>query len=296
MEWQLAFDRVKERTGGALEIRISPFGELPITGAEQLRAVSSGEIEMFMMFGGYHRGDAPILSMTDIPYTWHNQLEKVKAFYETYPIVESELNKMNIHVFPTIRAHDRLALLMNEPISITDAKKLKIRSYGTAVGMVIEAMNGVATPLAWGESYTAIERGTVNGILTGLGALYRAGFYEVAPYGYDIAYLSNFIWPCINLEKWNALPADVQNILHDEIIRAGVTNIARNPVYEGEYIALMSAALESWYAGPPSQAFFEKMRANVTEPLFVEAVGNLGTVGDQMLAALEKALEREIVE
>ncbi len=295
MEWKLAFDRVRERTDGTLDIRVSPQGELPIKGPEQLRAVSTGEIEMFMMFGGYHRGDAPILSTTDIPYTWHNMLEKVKVFYATYPIIESELNKMNIHVFPIIRGHDRLALLMNQPIDIMDANKLKIRSYGTAVGMVIEAMNGVATPLAWAESFTAIERGTVNGILTGLGALYRAAFYEVAPYGYDIAYLSNIIWPCVNLEKWNSLPREVQDILADEIIRAGVTNIARNPVYEAEHVELMSSALESWYSGPPPQAFFEKMRANVTEPLFIEAVDKLGTVGEQMLAAIEGALEREIV-
>lgn len=298
LETQAALGRIKERTDGLLDIKISPIGELPIKGADQLRAVSAGEVAMFYLFGGYHRGDAPVLKMTDIPFTWNDEYEKTRVFYETLPIIEREMNKLNIHVFAGSRSNDKMPMLLAEPVdSIMDLGKLKIRSYGEANAKVIEAMNGIPTAIAWGEVFTALERGTTEGVCTGWGPMYHAKFQEVAPYGYNLSFMTNLIWFAVNKDMWEALPEDVQDIVTEELNRAGALNLSLQPLYEAELAGMMLASgLKEWNPGPPPPEFFEVMREKVTTPLLAEAIEELGPLGEELLQAMEKALGRKIIE
>ncbi len=298
VDTQAAFDRIKERTGGLLDIKISPLGEIPIKGPDQLRAVKDGEVAMFLMFGGYHGGDFPLLRMTDIPFTWFDEYEKSQVWYATLPIVQREADKLNLHILPAIRTNEKYLMMLTEPAdSIMDLEKRKMRSYSKPNGMVIEAMNGVPVNIAWGETFTALERGTADGLLTGWGPLYQNKFMEVAPYAYNISFMSNLQYIVVNKDMWEALPEDVQDIMNEEINKIGALNLAHQAVYEQSLAGLMIAGgLKNYDAGPPSAAFFEVMSQQVTAPLITEIKAEVGPLADEMLQAIEAVLGRKIVE
>ncbi len=298
VDTQAAFDRIKERTGGLLDIKISPLGEIPIKGPDQLRAVKDGEVAMFLMFGGYHAGDFPLLRMTDIPFTWFDEYEKSKVWYATLPIVQREADKLNLHILPAIRTNEKYLMMLTEPTdSVMDLEKRKMRSYSKPNGMVIEAMNGVPVNIAWGETFTALERGTADGLLTGWGPLYQNKFMEVAPYAYNISFMSNLQYIVVNKDMWEALPKDVQDIMNEEINKIGALNLAHQAVYEQSLAGLMIAGgLKNYDPGPPSAAFFEVMSQQVTAPLITEIRAEVGPLADEMLQAIEAVLGRKIVE
>ena len=64
-----------------------------------------------------------------------------------------------------------------------DLKGLKIRTVETPLDMsTMNAMGGVATPMAWQECLLGLRQGTVDGISTTYGLGYHLKLYEIAKY------------------------------------------------------------------------------------------------------------------
>jgi TRAP-type C4-dicarboxylate transport system substrate-binding protein len=217
-------------------------------------------------------------------------------WYGTLSILEREMNKLNLHLLPGIRPNEKYLMLLVEPVdSVMDLEKRIMRSYSKPNATIQEAMNGVPVNIAWGEAYTAIERGTAEGLVSGWGPMYYNKFHEVAPYAYDIYYQSNLQYITINKEMWEALPEDVQHIVNEELNRAGALNLSRQALIHTELAGMMLASgLKNFDAGPPPPEFFELMTEKVTTPLLAEALEQLGPLGEEFWEATEKALGREI--
>ena len=67
--------------------------------------------------------------------------------------------------------------------SLEDAKNLKIRStHSKAHIAVLQSLGMNPTPIAWGEVYTTLQQGTVDGIEIDLNLAYFNKFHEIAKY------------------------------------------------------------------------------------------------------------------
>ena len=98
--------------------------------------------------------------------------------------------------------------------SIADLQGLKMRIPGFA-GEIMAEVGAKPTNIPPGELYTALDRGTIDALeWVGPSLDLRMGFHKIAPYYYtgwhepgtELQFL-------INLEKYNALPQDLQSIL-----------------------------------------------------------------------------------
>ena len=98
--------------------------------------------------------------------------------------------------------------------SVDDLKGLKMRIPGFA-GEIIAKLGAKLTNTPAGEIYTALERRTIDALeWVGPSLDLRMGFHKIAPYYYtgwhepgaELQFL-------INKEKWDTLPADLQEIL-----------------------------------------------------------------------------------
>lgn len=58
--------RVSQRTNGRVEIQISSYPELGLAGADTLRLVGDGTLEMAEIYSGYIGGDLPIVDMDNL--------------------------------------------------------------------------------------------------------------------------------------------------------------------------------------------------------------------------------------
>jgi C4-dicarboxylate-binding protein DctP len=93
-------------------------------------------------------------------------------------------------------------------------KGLKIRTMENETHMsLVNSLGANAVPIPFNELYTALQQGTVDGQENGIALTYAMGFHEVLKY----VTLDNHIYDpygvFMNLDKWESLPADLQEIL-----------------------------------------------------------------------------------
>ena len=104
-----------------------------------------------------------------------------------------------------------------EPIvDLEDFHGLKVRSFGGALSDMIDGMGSEAQWVAFAEVYTALERGILDGGVTGANAAYGQRWYEVADYMAGPLPLFTVENATFNPDVWNGLPPDFQAILMEE--------------------------------------------------------------------------------
>ncbi|MEY4652158.1 MAG: hypothetical protein RI884_739 [Pseudomonadota bacterium] len=178
--------RVRQMSGGRLDITVHPAGELlPAFGV--VDAVQSGTIEAAHTAPYYFFGKDETFALGGaIPFglnsrqmsAWTyegNGLGLMREFYAGYRIVQ----------FPCGNTGAQMGGWMRKPIaSAADLKGLKFRIGGFA-GKVIERLGGVPQNLPGGEIYQALEKGTLDAAeWIGPYDDQKLGFNKVAPYYY----------------------------------------------------------------------------------------------------------------
>src|SRR5688572_29584622 len=75
-----------------------------------------------------------------------------------------------------------------------DIKGLKIRVISTPVEMAIyKAWGANPTPVDWGQTYTALQQGVVDGMQSNIGPVWSGKFHEVVKHNIRLNYTSSFV-------------------------------------------------------------------------------------------------------
>lgn len=292
VECQAAFDRIKERSDGFLSVKVVPNGVLPIKPADWIRAVKDGDLQMSYIGGDYHAADYPMWGVINVPYLYANKYEKRLAWDAARPILQREMHKEGVHILK-YRPCANQSLNISKQKDIFDLEGLKIRSYSKPISRIIETLGGTPVSMASSEVATALERGTIDGVLTTASAILQLGWTKPLPYTYDI-HLPLGIWAiCVNDELWHSLPCEVQNIVHEELDQweAQIAMYAQIVDMPGVFED-MAAAGGIVEVAPPE--LVDLMHEKVTKPSLAEEVEKAGAVGEEILSALEAALGRTL--
>ena len=110
----------------------------------------------------------------------------------------------------------------NKPLkSIADLKGLKIRVQNSDVNVaMVEALGANATPIPFGEVYTSIQSGVVDGAENNWPSYESTGHYQVAPY-YILD--QHTIVPevfAVNKSVWNKLSSSEQKVVREAAVES----------------------------------------------------------------------------
>jgi tripartite ATP-independent transporter DctP family solute receptor len=104
--------------------------------------------------------------------------------------------------------------------------KIRVMNSVTAVGMV-RALGGSATPISWGELYTALQSGVVDGAENNPPSLYTSRHYEVCKYYSldehttipDVLVISQVVWNKLSDQEkeWIQQAADESAVLERKL-------------------------------------------------------------------------------
>ncbi len=121
--------------------------------------------------------------------------------------------------------------MVDTPVETPDdiqGKKIRVMKSQTAVKM-IAAMGGGATPISWGELYTALQQGVVDGAENNPPSFYLSGHYEVCKYYAldehtsvpDMLLMSSRIWDSLDpqQQEWLQMAVDDSVIYQRELWR-----------------------------------------------------------------------------
>ena len=206
-------EQMPKASNGRIEFNLKSYPEMNVQGPEVIRLVRSGQVDI----GGAPlttvSGDVPLLDGFDLPGL-HTSMEQVrKAGQALLPAANKELERLGVRIIATSPFPAQVFFCKQPVKSIADLKGRKIRVAGPSQGDFLNALGAQPVAIAFGEVYTALERGTVDCAVTGTGTGNAQKWYEVANHLYTLVASWGISGYMVNIAWWNKLDPAVRKFL-----------------------------------------------------------------------------------
>jgi tripartite ATP-independent transporter DctP family solute receptor len=204
---------IKERTNGRVLIDVFPNRQL---GEERamVEGLQLGTIGLTIVSTGPVGGFVPEVGVVDLPFLF-------KSNEHAYKVLDGDIGQSILAKFEP-KGMVGLAFMENGWRSLTcnkkitkpeDLKGLKIRTMENKVHMAtFRAMGASPVPMAWGEVYTALQSGIIDGQENPVAIVYTNSLWEVQKY---YPQTKHFYTPYVFLMSkaaWDKLSANEQKI------------------------------------------------------------------------------------
>ncbi len=179
-------DRVKELSGGEIEVEVFPAGQMG-THTQCQEMVAKGALDLYPTTAGLVSVFDPkrTQELIELPYLFDNY-SQAYAFMDSDFVtsVYEPLTAQGIHYLGTwcngFRQMTNNKLPINTP---ADMNGLKIRVVKSEMSMkIISALGANPVPMAYSELYTALASGVVDGQENPFMNIFASKFYEVQKY------------------------------------------------------------------------------------------------------------------
>jgi len=203
-------DGMASATGGRVEVTLASWPERNVSGPEVLRLVRSGQVDIAAGPLTTVSGDVPILDGVDLAGMNTDIRQARKVADAMVPVANKELERLGIKLVATYPFSGQM-LFCRKPISsLADIKGLKVRTNGPSAADLVKALGGQPVSLAFGEVYTALERGTVDCGITGAGSGNGVKWPEVTTHLYTLSLSWSTSGYFVNLAWWNKLDPTIR--------------------------------------------------------------------------------------
>lgn len=203
--------RLSELSAGKMRIDVYPGGQLG-SERELMELLQIGSVAMTKVSSSPMEGFVPEMKVFSVPYV-------IRDSEHFWRVLNSELGRKLLLAGEHVRlrglgyydAGSRNFYMVDEPIHTPDdliGKKVRVLKSQTAVKMM-SALGGSGTPISWGELYTALQQGVVDGAENNPPSFYTSKHYEVAKYytldGHtwvpDIMLISGYVWNSLSEQE-----------------------------------------------------------------------------------------------
>jgi len=262
-------ENINTRTDGQIEIQLSSYPELGISGFDMIRLLEDGTIGLGEIYSGFVGGEFPIFEAANLWGTF----DTLDQWFEAADAVEDQIKDLvsretgGGQVVGFNYYSSQYFFTKNPLNTLPDFVGVKTRSHSTVLSDLIGTLGANPQTMAFADVYPALERGVLDGAVTcgscGIGQKWdEVTDYLTGPI--PGSWAQTFV--TFNGTQWKSLPADLQAILLDE----GVLHTAR----------AKAAALESDV---------------VSEGKLIDLGMTHSTFTDEMLAILKDAAQSSVV-
>ncbi len=181
---ELMAERLAQSSGGALRLEIYPNEQL---GSERecLELLQIGSLALTKVSAAVLESFAPAFRLYSVPYLFRDEAHRYAV--QDGPVGRRLLlatERARLRGLAYYDAGSRSFYTRERPVRRPeDLAGLKIRTQESPSAMaLVRALGGSATPLAWGELYSALQQGVVDGAENNAPSYQLSGHYEVARY------------------------------------------------------------------------------------------------------------------
>lgn len=211
MNWYLS--EVEKASGGRVKFERYWSASL-VPARKELDGLNKGISDIASTLLPYTPAELPLTNVTALPVINTNIWAASMAFIELseMQVIKKELSKQKVKFLVPLSTSSQ-EIITNVPInSISDFGGLKIRATGRNAE-VLKGIGAVPVSMATSEMYTAMERGTIQGVLGSISSHGDYKLHEVAKYLTIAGFGATMGMMAINVNVWNKLPADIQEIM-----------------------------------------------------------------------------------
>ncbi|SIS67551.1 Tat (twin-arginine translocation) pathway signal sequence [Roseivivax lentus] len=209
-------ENIQNATNGKVYVKLAPGGQLGAGGA-LAQAVQTGTIQCAQHSLANFAPFASTVDLINLPYFCGSNQRFVNLVNsdawksEVHPKIESSGFKALFYVVIDPRVVAVRAGGAGPVLAPSDLAGVKFRVPGSAMLQQYYRMVGAnPTPVAWGETPSAIKQGVADALDPSVGALYVFGFSDILSHVTFTQAVPDSQVYSVNLEWFNSLPADVQ--------------------------------------------------------------------------------------
>ena len=204
-------EELEELSSGQMNIKIYPSQQLG-TERQCLELLQIGSLDMTKVSVGVLENFAPQMKVLGLPYMFRDRAHSFSVL--DGPIGQKLLDEGEQYWLKGLGYYDagsRSFYTKENPVnSPDDLKGLKIRVMESVTAMdMVRGLGGSPTPISWGELYTALQQGVVDGAENNPPSFYLSRHYEVCKYYSldehtvlpDVLLASTHMWSKLNTQE-----------------------------------------------------------------------------------------------
>ena len=275
-------EKVTEKSGGKMRVDIYPSQQLG-TERELLELLQLGSLGMTKVTAAVLENFSPKFRAFSVPYLFKDRDHHFR-------VLEGEVGKELLLAsqeywlrgLAYYDAGSRSFYTKDDPIhSPADLVGKKIRTLESATQVeMVNTMGGAATPIAWGELYTALQQGVVDGAENNPPSFWTSRQYEVCNYYSldehttipDVLLISTIVWDTLTEQEqawlseaaWES--AQHQKVLWEEASNAALDSLQANGIEiiypdKEAFVESVQPIYESYKDDPVVNDIIQRIRA-----------------------------------
>ncbi|MEX5563079.1 TRAP transporter substrate-binding protein [Pseudophaeobacter sp. 1A16562] len=278
-------DKVRDYTGGEIDITVHPGGSL-FKGGEIKRAVQTGQAPIGERFMSAHANEAPLLGWDNLPFVATTYADNEKLWAAAKDKVNAQLSDLNLVALYTCPWPGQGFYFNKEVGSSADTQGVKFRSYNTATATFAEELGMIPVQIEAAELSQALATGVAEAFISSGSTGYDRKVWEHLSHYYKVnAWLPrNYV--IVNKQAWEGLSDDMQaavqkaadetgaacaakseelaNWYFDQLSANGMTVTDASPEFLGELKAIGAKMTEEWLAsvGDDGKAILDAYNGN----------------------------------
>ncbi len=221
-------------TSGAVKVQIFPNGTLGHE-REIVQQLQEGLVDLMVSGTAIWGSVAPKIQVMDFPFVWRD-------YDHVHRVIDGPLGKEAADYLETAARIRPLAWcdsfgfrqVITRSREITDPKLLaglKLRTIQSPIYVkAIELMGATPTPMAFGEIYTSLQTGVIDGYEHDASTTLQMHFHEVARHMARTGHIAGLLGLYVSTASWARVPAALRPRLQEAARDAAAQQRALGPI------------------------------------------------------------------
>lgn len=195
------------------EVKITVHAGSSLVKGNPLKAVKDGTAPMTDMFIPFTSGGGKVFGISALPFVATSYDDAYKLYQLSKPAYDKVANEWNQKMLYAV-SWPPSGLYTDKSVNSTaDFTELKARTYDKNSANFVKMAGGNAVALPWGEVYSALRTGMVNGVVTSSASGKDGKLWEVLTNFTKIGYAYPLQAVTINLDYWNSLSSSQKDAM-----------------------------------------------------------------------------------
>lgn len=215
-------EELEKKSNGKLILNIYPSSQL---GGERecLELLQIGSLDITKVSAAVLENFIPEYKVLSLPYLFRDKAHMFSVFdNEVGASLLQKGDKFRLRGLTFYDAGSRSFYMKDSPIkqpSDLNNKKIRVQKSNMAVSM-INNFGGSPTPISWGELYTALQQGVVDGAENNPPSFYTSKHYEICKHYTINEHTAVPDVLLIGIETWNRLDQQERQWLEEAVIES----------------------------------------------------------------------------
>ena len=276
---------VERQSGGRIEVQMFPNKQL---GDEKpmLEGLRFGTVDAAVITNAVIGQVEAAFQVNDLPFLYRDEAQAHKVLDgKVGQLLSKKLEAKGIVSLAYMEGGFRHMINNVRPVNKPeDVKGVKYRVMQNPVYIeMFSALGGNAVPMAWGETYTAVQQGTVDGLELPIGPIDSLKANEITKYLSLTNHTYSMIALLMSKKTYDKLPADLKNIVRE----AGKSALGPQRAATAANAKVLLVGLEKKGMKVNTVADITPFR-NAVKPMYKKFEPSIGAeVMNEMLAAIK---------